>query len=327
MGSPCRLQNLTDQLRSIRNKKHLVVTQPFFDFDEEVGGADILWADENAFKKDAQFVADIFFNHGYSPDRDRLLYVRKEQRSALHATWFWDNHHLFADTVHAALLSDIYFYAHNFRSSYISNSLSVDGGFVPLCPIFWKSADVKAAVSAGLMQRRKNSLYGGYNSYPEFPERDRLLHRIMAHVPEHNLFITPHGTPVEQHRYYGMSPVERLLEWMQFKVSLCVSFGGNTAIRIFDMLLGGGIPLIVGRPDDLDAIVPRKLQEELPIVVIEDSHPEAVLIAHETCVRLFDEMGEAGVVNRHRYVRDNHMPKNRMEQMINVIRELADKVD
>jgi hypothetical protein len=314
-------------LRSIKSKQRLVITQPFFDFDETITDVDVLWADENAFKNDSSFRADIFFNQGYSPDRERLLYVRGEERANLHVTWFWDNHHLFADTVHSAVLSDVYFYAHGYCSSYISNPFSVDGGFVPLCPIFWKSKEVIEAANRSLFNERSDSLYGGYNSYPEFAERDVTLKRIMANIPGHNLFITPHGTPSNQHPYYGMTPVERLLEWMGYKVSLCLSFGGNTAIRIFDMLLAGGIPLIVGKPHDLDSIIPPDLQRQLPVIIIENDSPEAIRTAYEAAVRSFDEMGKEGVAARHNYIVKNHMPKNRLEQMVNYIRELAEKVD
>ncbi len=171
--------------------------------------------------------ADIFFNQGYAPDRRRIREVRDTERAALHATWFWDNHHLLTDTMHAAVMSDVYFYAHGYRSAYLRNGFSLNGGFVPLCPIFWQMHEVEGAASRALLGSRSNALYGGYNSYKEFPDRDTLIERVKLHIPDNNLFITPHGTPVEQHPFYGMPPVDRLLEWMGYKVSLCISFGGK----------------------------------------------------------------------------------------------------
>ncbi len=318
---------LKSALMNIRCKNDLVVTQPFFRVDGEIPGVRALYADDNHFRQDPGFAADIFFNQGYAPDRARLRYVRGTQRAGLHATWFWDNHHLYADTTKAALLSDVYFYAHGYRSDYIRNSFSLDGGFVPLCPIFWQMNEVEEAATRSMLAPRSNLLYGGYNSYSEFPDRDVLIERIKSHIPDNNLFVTPHGTPSDQHPFYGMTPVDRLLEWMRYKVSLCISFGGNTAIRIFDMLLGGGIPLVLGRPADLDAIIPRHMQEMLPVIVIDDNSPEVIAAAHLACIARFDEGGNHGVMTRHMYIKHSHMPHHRLGQMIESIRALAERVD
>lgn len=320
-------EQLRHGLRAIRGKAVLTVTQPFFRVDRQVSGTEVFWADDNYFRKDSNSRADIYFNQGYVPDRDRLTYVRNTGRAKVHATWFWDNHHLIADTLQAALLSDVYFYAHDYKSAYIKNTLSLNGGFSPLCPIFWQLDEAEAAATRALLAPRSDLLYGGYNSYIEFPDRDVLINRIKEGVPNNNLFLTPHGTPPDAHPFYGMTPVDRLLEWMHYKVSLCLSFGNNTAIRIFDMLLGGGIPLIVGRPTDLDGIIPRGMQDMLPVVVIDDASPEAVAAAYAHCLRRFDEGGVDGIMTRHAYIKENHMPHHRLARMIDVIRGFAENVD
>ncbi len=93
------------------------------------------------------------------------------------------------------------------------------------------------------------------------------------------------------------------------------------------MLLGGGIPLILGRPTDLDAIIPRHLQESLPVVVIEDTSPEAISAAHNCCIARFDAGGHDGVMTRYSYIKDNHMPHHRLSQMVDEIRSFAERVD
>lgn len=318
---------LKASLRMIRSKQHLIVTQPFFVVDTPITDCDIHFANSEHFENNPEFIADIYFNQGYSPDFSRLRYMRSSGRAALLATWFWDNHHLFADTMQAAMLSDIYFSAHGYCSAYIRNGCSVDGGFMPLCPIFWSSKEVETAASQALLATRSDLLYGGYNSYRDFPQRDVLIEQIKRHIPSNNLFITPHGTPTDQHPFYGMTPIDRMLEWMKYKVTLCISFGGNTAIRIFDMLLGGGIPLVVGRPKDLDAIIPRHMQEALPVYVIDDESPQAIEAAYRICLERFDEGGMDGVMLRHIYTRDNHMPRHRLSAMIDRIRSIAEQAD
>ena len=320
-------EDLKASLREIRSKRHLVVSQPFFALDAPIHECDIYYANSEHFQNHPDFVADIYFNQGYRPDFARLRYMRGTGRATLLATWFWDNHHLFADTMHAAMLSDVYFSAHGYRSAYISNGCSVDGGFMPLCPIFWQQHEVETAASRALLAQRSDLLYGGYNSYAEFPDRDLVIERIKQHIPQNNLFITPHGTPVDQHPFYGMTPVERMLEWMTYKVSLCLSFGGNTAIRIFDMLLGGGIPLVVGRPADLDTIMPRTLQDMLPIIVIEDDSSAAIEAAYRAALARFDADGVDGIMRRHAYMKDNHMPRHRLGAMVDKIRTIAEAAD
>ena len=319
--------HLKEGLRVIRGKRKLVVTQPFFRIDTPIDDCEVHWANASHYYHHQQFASDIFFNQGYAPDFGRLRYVRGTGRAAILATWFWDNHHLFADTMHAAMLSDVFFAAHGYRSAYIRNSCSLSGGFIPLCPVFWQVSEVEEAATRALLAPRSDLLYGGYNSYVEFPDRDMLIARIKAHIPDNSLFVTPHGTPVDKHPFYGMTPVDRMIEWMSFKVSLCLSFGGNTAIRIFDMLLGGGIPLIVGRPADLDEIIPRHLQDSLPVIVIDDDEPEAIDAAFRLALARFDQGGVDGVMTRHLFIRDTHMPHHRLGRMIGKIRDLAERAD
>ncbi len=320
-------EQLRQGLFSIRGKQHLTVTQPFFRVDGDVPNVTTYWADDTYFRRDEAATVDIFFNQGYSPDRDRVAYVRSTSRAALHATWFWDNHHLVADTMHAALLSDVYFCAHGYASSYIRNKLALNGGFTPLCPVFWLVSEAKEAATRGILAPRSEKLYGGYNSYAEFPDRDVLIERIKSRIPNNNIFTTAHGTPPDQHPFYSMTPVDRLLEWMSYKVSLCLSFGSNTAMRIFDMLLGGGIPLIVGRPADLDSIFPHGVQESLPIIVVDDVDPDAIAAGFEHSLKRFDEGGLDGVMTRHAYTLANHMPHHRLGQMIDKIRGFAEQAD
>ena len=329
MGSWLAVQReqLREGLQQIRGKQHLTVTQPFFRIDGDVPNATTFWANDSFFRNDETASVDIFFNQGYAPDRDRIAYVRSTGRAAIHATWFWDNHHLVADTMHAALLSDVYFCAHGYSSSYIRNKLALNGGFMPLCSVFWTISEVQEAATRGILSPRSEKLYGGYNSYLEFPERDVLIERIKKRIPYNNIFTTPHGTQPEDHPFYSMTPVDRMLEWMHYKVSLCLSFGNNTAVRIFDMLLGGGIPLIVGRPADLDTIFPHGVQDTLPIIVVDDADPDAIAEAFELSLKRFDEGGLDGVMTRHAYAMANHMPHQRLARMIDVIRGMADNVD
>lgn len=318
-----RRSHLKDGLIAIRGKRKLVVRQSFFMLEREIADVEVIPESQGPISGPC----DIYFSQGYAPDHNRLIQARKSGLASIIACWFWDNHHLIPDTLKSASISDITFYAHYFNSYYIKNTLSIDGAFVPLCPVFWTESAVEQATEEALLTPRSDLLYGGYNSYPEFPDRDLVINRVQELIPSNQIFFTPHGTSPDEHPYYGLSPRARLLEWMTYKVSLCVSFDRNTAMRMFDALLGGGIPLVLGKPADLDMIIPPSEQSALPVVVLEDPSPEGVPAAYQHCLRLFDEGGLEGVVRRQQYILNNHMPYHRLNTMIRAIRDIAERAE
>ena len=320
-------RDLVARLRALSKQERLVVAQPFFRIDTEIDGMDVRWTNDTAFRQDPDYRCDIWFNQGYSPDFPRLTYVRSTGRALIHATWLWDNHHLFADSMHASMLSDVTFCAHGYASAYLRNEISLDGGFIALCPVFWEDREVQAASEVALHSPRSDALYGGYNSYPEYPKRDALLADVRRAVPNNRIFTTSHGTPPEEHPFYGMSPHDRMLELMGYKVSLCAAFGQNTAMRIFDTLLAGGIPLLLGRPADLPSIFSEAEMEMLPVVVVDEFEGESLAAAHRHCLERFDAEGADGVARRSEFLRRNHMPSNRLAQMVARIRAFADGAD
>lgn len=321
-----RRRQLVESLKAIRGKETLRVAHPFGVNDTPIAGAELIYTGPDAFK-DPGFQTDIFFRQGYAPDYAHLVQLRETGRAGILACWFWDNHHLIADSMHAAMLSDVTFYAHYYKHAYLQNELAVDGTFAPLCPIVWTVSEAERAAALAINAPRSNALYGGYNSYAEFPERDILLRSVMAHIPDHALFMTPHGTPIQAHPYYGLPSLDRLLEWMRYKVSLCIAFDGNMAMRLFDALLGGGIPLLVGRPADLDHVISPAAQKELPVLLIEDKDPAAIAAAYRRGVEIFDQGGAEAALRRHRYVLGNHMLHHRLAFMIQRIREIAEKAE
>lgn len=320
-------RELVARLREISRLDHIRVAQPFCRVDTEIDGVSVRWTSDAAFRQDPDYECDIYFNQGYQPDFARLTYVRNTGRALFHATWLWDNHHLFADSMHSSMLSDITFSAHGYASAYLRNEISLDGGFIPLCPVFWEDREVQAASEAALHAPRSDALYGGYNSYPEYPKRDSLLAAVRDAVPNNNIFTTPHGTPPQEHPFYGMSPHNRMLELMHYKVSLCAAFGKNTAMRIFDTLLAGGIPLLLGRPADLPSIFSEAEIEMLPVVVVDEFEPESLAAAHRHCLERFEEGGADGVARRSNFCRQHHMPSNRIALMVSRIRDFAGRAD
>jgi hypothetical protein len=220
------------------------------------------------------------------------------------------------------MLADVSFCAHSYSTHYVPNELGRYGGFVPLTPIFWSNSLVRSLMLEATGKRRRDELYGGYNSYAAWPERDAFLNACMEAIPNNVIKIWPHGLPSDQHLYYTMPREDKFREWLDYKVTLCVSFGINTTMRMFESLLSGQIPVVVGEIHDLDAIIPLSVQEQLPLIRVKTFDAAAVREAYAVALERFDLEGEEGVQRRSRYILENHMPRNRIIQMVDYIRNL-----
>ncbi len=322
-----RREELKKALLSIRGRKQLKVVQPYFPMEQIIPNVEICYASDTDFRNNQNFTCDLFFSAGNRIDIPKLLYVQSTGRAKILATWFWDNHHQIAESMYMALISDVYFCGHAYRSAYLRNQFSLGGGFVPMLPIAWTSREVEEAAERALLAPRLDGLYGGYNSYPQFSHRDRFIRAVQERLPDHRIFLTPSGTPTKEHPYNSKPTSERIAEWMRHKVALCVSVDEDITMRMFDALLSGAIPLLAKRPADLDLVITREMQEILPIVVVDDWSIDSVAEAYKRCVERFDAGGPEGVHQRHLFVKNNHMPQHRMAQMIQTIRDYAERDD
>jgi hypothetical protein len=317
-----RERRLRSAVQKLREKDLLTVIQPFSAMDNDIPGMNVLFAGEGYLLDDEGATVDIYFNQGYHPDIKKIWDVTRTGRAAVTSCWFWDNHHLFVDTMHAAMLADVSFCAHSYSTHYVPNELGRYGGFVPLTPIFWSNSLVRSLMLEATGKRRRDELYGGYNSYAAWPERDAFLNACMEAIPNNVIKIWPHGLPSDQHLYYTMPREDKFREWLDYKVTLCVSFGINTTMRMFESLLSGQIPVVVGEIHDLDAIIPLSVQEQLPLIRVKTFDAAAVREAYAVALERFDLEGEEGVQRRSRYILENHMPRNRIIQMVDYIRNL-----
>ena len=322
-----RRRQLKQSLLALRQKKNWTVVQPYSPFEGSISKAQIIYADETIFKRLPDFECDIFLGQGNAPDRAKLIYVRETGRAKLLASWFWDNHHQCAETSQVASLTDVYFSGHFYKSSYIENYLSINGGFIPMFPVPWTLSEVEETATMALLAPRSDRLYGGYNSYPQFANRDAIIAEVKATIADANIFLTPVGTPLEKHPFNSKTTQQRLLEYMSHKVVFCIPVDQDLTCRMFDALLAGCIPLLVGRPPDLDLVFSRDLQALLPIIVSEDASPSSVRSGYDKCLAQFDLKGVDGVMFRHVYAKDNHMPEHRLKQIIKSIENIVENFE
>jgi hypothetical protein len=110
-----------------------------------------------------------------------------------------------------------------------------------------------------------------------------------------------------------------LQEWYSHKLHWIAPVLNDVAIRIFDALSTGGIP-----------IVPASMQFLAPLRDIDRGHvlfstpddimnPKALI---ERGTAMFDQSGADGIAARHRYALDHHHGDQRMADVMRAVREL-----
>jgi len=311
-----RDEELKEKFEKIKEKKEITIGQPFAPIVRKKNGFEIKFVNSNFIIENSKNELDILFFQGYSPETIKIVEVLKTKRVGIVANWFWDNHHLFVETTRNSFLADINFYAHYYASHYMHGNLHNWGGFVPLAPISWSEEDVLYYREKYFILKRDNRLYGGYNAYEKWPEREVWLNKIQESKIPNNIKIYKHGTI--EHPYYSLSREEKFKEWSSSKVCLCSSFDRNTTIRMFDTLLTGGVVLLTGEIADLSMIFPKSLVS-IGILHIQNPTIENLQAGYEEAIDLFDTQGLTGMIDRSDYILNNHMPFNRVETMINSI--------
>jgi hypothetical protein len=303
----------------LRKKQKIVIGQPFAPIDTQPDGMEILFVNSSYVLEDNKEL-DILFFSGYSPDIPLIEQVINRGGAEITAAWFWDNHHLFTETITNAFLVDFSFAAHYYNSGYMHSKLLGWKGFMPLCPIAWSENQVREYRDMYFQRERRNELYGGYNSYAEWPDRDVWLNAVIASDIPTDIRIYKHG--IEVHPYCTLSPQDKFSEWCGFKTVLCTSFGTNTTMRMFDSLLTGSVPIITGRIADLGMIFTQSDLEEYNIVYIEDESLDSLRQAYDYAIELYDRGGIEGAIKRSDFILNNHMPFNRVSSMARSILDI-----
>ncbi len=306
----------------MRRKETITVVESIFscEIENTIPGLQVIQAEADYFD-DPRHTADIYLNPGYDHNIASLWQIIQTGRVGVTSCWFWDNHHLVKSTMHASMLVDVTFCSHNYAAHY-ENELGRYGGFVPLCGTFWSQTLVETVTRDVRGQKRKDHLYGGFNCYPEFPERTVFLEQCRKEIPLNDLKLWMHGLPSGAHLYYAMSHEAKLRDWCQYKVSLCVSFGSNTTMRIFEALLSGQIPIVVGDILDLHLIFSPEDEAMLPLVRVASNDVEHIIEAQRRAILLFDQDGQDGIDRRVAYALARHMPRNRLTQMVEAIKNM-----
>lgn len=246
-------------------------------------------------------------------DLDTIARLRKSRADRPIIGWFWDNHHHLFDNYPVAEALDVVIPGHALYSEYLRNDRSILSDHVSLCVTQWARHDAAEWFARYNGTSRNPDLYGGFVDYHFEPQRTEFLRNVMSGIPTHALGILSEENLKD---YFGRSEEERFAEWCSYQTSLVLPLRNDLSQRVFDALLTGQIPLVPEEIRDMDTVIPRELQESLPIIRFSMKNPGSCLQAYNTAVELAARDGLEGCIRRHEYALENAMFSKRISMVL-----------
>jgi hypothetical protein len=261
--------------------------------------------------------------HG-SDVSDRIRELRNHAKSGVViAGWLFDNHLAMADNITNALALDVVFPSHKFVSGYLANPAAALAISMPACCCQWTREEAAGLYVSGREEARSNQLLVNYVNY-DFSWRSELLGALKAGCAQADVLLM---APGDRSRYFGKSREERMREWLRYKATLILPVTHDLSTRVFDALLAGLILVVPYRVLDFDDVIPLSEQQRLGIVRLAELDLTSIREGAAKAVEIYDRMGEAGALARHRFALANHMLVHRVGAMLRCLRSAAARPD
>ncbi|WP_376965484.1 hypothetical protein ABNQ39_29100 [Azospirillum sp. A26] len=319
-GSLKKLKNVIE--RRIINI--LVFTENHFLFPDDFHN-DFLNSDYNvrissdqSIIEDPNFDFDIVILCGHLKNEEIFGWkLQSIKRQPFIALWSWDNHHQPILNCKSAMVADAVFPAHWFAHEDMANAATLIAPHLPLCITQWSSVFLSSIEERICAAQRCDKLYGGFFNHEDAKERSELIAAFRERNPNEHVFSL--GLD-KRSTYFSYSQEQRLMDWSSHKTSLILPLRNDISQRLFDALACGLIPIVPPEFPDLDLVVSRHDQQSLPIVRMESYSVDGIADAHAHALKLFDRDGRQGVMRRHRFARDNHGLRNRIDRLVSLFR-------
>lgn len=290
-----------------------------FDPKFDIGSVTFVSSHESLCQIDRKFDLAVVFQHAWNEYKFNFL-IRARELAPLIAIWAWDNHHQEHMNLQSNALADVVFPSHAWCASTLNSPYQIMGHHLPLCCSQWSRRFLSEQIARRLRVERRSELSGGFVLWGT--ERDRLIRELADGLPQ-NAFRMMSIT--NRNAYFGLSAEDRLESWTRFKVGLCLALTNDVSQRIFDSLMTGQIPIVPLSTLDLDGVVSRELQDQLPIIRVGEVTVDNIRLAWQTALKRFDDEGPEGVMRRHKYALENHHISTRIGEMTRFLREIASK--
>ncbi|MBK1839553.1 hypothetical protein JHL17_19265 [Azospirillum sp. YIM B02556] len=325
--SSAKIENSLGKLRRIIGKQSINVlffTENKFlishDFHKDFSNSyyNIVVSSDLSIIEGENFDFDIIILCGHLKNEEIFSWkLQTIPRQPFVALWAWDNHHEPILNIQAAMIADAVFPAHWFAHDDMANAATLIAPHLPLCITQWSSDFLTSMEQRIVSAERCDKLYGGFFNHADAAEREELIRSYRVRCPEEHVFTLSLD---KRSIYFSYSPEQRLFDWASHKVSLNLPLKNDISQRLFDALACGLVPVVPPDFPDLDLVIPRHDQHSLPILRMESYSVEGIVDAHTRALTLFDRDGKQGVMRRHRFARNNHGLRNRIDRLVGLFR-------
>ena len=246
----------------------------------------------------------MFVDWNFLIDEKQLdrLHWRSSHVNQLNIVFLADHHHMFDFSIKVSRKANFFVHAHPTRVDYLNVYLNNNLGILHCAALQWPDRVLQFDLPKLINRPRVDKLYGGFSAYPGY-DRNTVVEKYIEAMEDEMLWLTPYG---DKGRYWGLSPLERLDEWTQYKCSLVVPINADISPRIFDALITGQIPIVSSDVIGLESAISASDLNKLPIVRFEAGNLESLHQAHSRAIALFDRDGIDGVLMRSEYARKHH---------------------
>jgi hypothetical protein len=223
--------------------------------------------------------------------------------------WDWDNHHWLSLSYPLAALVDVYCPAH-YENLYPLSRFNAAIAVVPCGTVQWTVAFMRARQELMLNAVRVAGPLGKHIYYGAFGYRNQVIATLEPRYP-HVRFTN--------HQFHDLTPEEKFLEWVGFKLHMIVPVLNDVPIRLFDAWVTGGIPLA---PESLrfsTVFADVDARDVVYYSAADMLEPQAMI---RNALELFDTGGREGMLRRHNYGLLRHHGEQRLRRMLEVARDL-----
>jgi hypothetical protein len=238
---------------------------------------------------------------------DKFISLYLNSPTSIFVIWDFDNHHWFSLSNILAACSDLFVPAHSDNLEVLSRYNNVMAGPIPCGIIQWSKDFLKENIDIVKNTERSDTPLGTHIEYPQFPLRQKNLKTLNLKLPNVKLV---------DGSYHSRDITDRFVEWCSHKSHWIVPVLNDAPIRIYDSLVTGGIP-----------IVPRSIKYHKYIENLWDhvlfydywdiQNPEEIT---KRANDLFDSRGSKGVLDRHQLSCYNHHVDNRVETILEAVK-------
>ncbi len=223
--------------------------------------------------------------------------------------WDWDNHHWLDLSTFLSAHSDVYAPAHHENLYLLTRYNWLTAGPVYCSTVQWSRQFLSEQLPVMMTAQRSDAPLGKHIPYGAFTYRNRVVSTLSQHYP---------SVGFSDRTFHVRTPQERLQEWYAHKAHWIAPVLNDVAIRIFDALITGGIPIVPASMQFLPPLrdIPR---EHIVFSSPEDVVSPAALVAKANA--LFDAGGADGIVARHRFALDHHHGDGRMADIVAIVKE------